>query len=86
MALYLTDAPNAATAFDLAADDPAGIVVLIQDGVTRAAESPDGVDCRAVADDARRRGLDADALGHAHTVTYTELVELIVAHPVVNLV
>ena len=85
MALYLADRTTAPTAFALAAADADGAVVLMQDGVAAAVDAPAEVPCYAIAPDVKRRGLHAALAAHVQQLSYAELVDLLVAQPVVNL-
>ncbi len=86
MAVYLTDAASAPTAFELAALDKDARVVLWQDGVVYAGRAPQNVACYAVTADLERRGLGSVVRNHVKRIDYHELVDLLFRHyPVVNL-
>lgn len=86
MALYLTDAATAETAFALAGLDADGLVVLWRDGVARAADTPSTVPCYVLAPDLERRGLGTVVRNHIQRIDYAALVELLLHHTtVVNL-
>ena len=84
--LYLVDQPFGANGLALAAQDGEAIVVLIQDGVYLdvSALSKAGRSVYAVKRDIERRGLGKHLVDGVKAIGFDELVDLIVAHKVVN--
>jgi sulfur relay protein TusB/DsrH len=84
--LYLIDQPFGGNALALAARDDEAIVVLIHDGVYLDASAPGkaGRPLYAVKRDVERRGLSKRLANGVKTIGFDELVDLIVAHKVVN--
>ena len=84
--LYLVDQPFGANGLALAAQDNEAVVVLIQDGVSLdiSALSRAGRPVYAVKRDAERRGLGKRLADGVKAIDFDELVDLIVAHKVVN--
>ena len=84
--LYLVDRPFAATALELAGDDPDAVVVLIQDGVYADVSKlkATGRAVYAIARDAERRGLAARLSPAIRQIGFDQLVDLIVDNKVIN--
>jgi sulfur relay protein TusB/DsrH len=84
--LYLIDQPFGANGLALAQHDDEAIIVLIQDGVNLDASSLGNGHhpVYAVKKDLQRRGLDERAARRVKPIDFGELVDLIVAHKVVN--
>ena len=84
--LYLVDQPFGANGLALAAQDDEAVIVLIQDGVYLDASdlSKRGRPIYAVQRDVERRGLGKHLADDVKTIGFDELVDLIVAHKVVN--
>ena len=84
--LYLVDKPYGANGLALAAQDEEAVVVLVQDGVyldvsgLRKAGRP----VYAVRRDIERRGLGKHLADGVKAIGFDDLVDLIVAHKVVN--
>lgn len=76
--LYLVDKPLASIARRTIADDPAPIVVLIQDGVFL--DPPADGPTYAMTDDVAVRGVDLPT--RVERISYDRLVELIFEHEV----
>jgi tRNA 2-thiouridine synthesizing protein B len=82
MALYLIDKPYGQNGLDLARLDPEAHVVLVQDGVYL---DPGGLaNVYALEEDALKRGVAARLPASVRLIGYGDLVDLIVAHKVVN--
>ena len=84
--LYLIDQPFGGNGLALAQHDDEAIIVLVQDGVNLDASSL-GNGARpvyAVKKDLERRGLAERAAPRVKPIDFGELVDLIVAHKVVN--
>ena len=84
--LYLIDQPFGGNGLALAQHDDEAIVVLVQDGVYLDVSSL-GNGARpvyAVKKDLERRGLAEQAAPRVRPIDFGELVDLIVAHKVVN--
>jgi sulfur relay protein TusB/DsrH len=84
--LYLVDQPVGANGLALAAQDDEAVVVLIQDGVYLDVSvlKKAGRPVHAVKRDVERRGLGKRLADGVKTIGFDELVDLIVAHKVVN--
>ena len=84
--LYLIDQPFGGNGLALAQHDDEAIIVLIQDGVNLDASSLGNghYPVYAVKRDLERRGLAEDAARRVKPIDFGELVDLIVAHKVVN--
>jgi len=84
--LYLIDKPLESNALALAARDDEAIVVLVQDGVyvDGSALGNSGRPVYAVKRDVERRGLTGRLPDGVRAIDFGELVDLIVAHKVVN--
>jgi len=84
--LYLIDQPFGGNGLALAQHDDEAIIVLIQDGVnldtSRLGNGAKPV--YAVKKDLERRGLAEQAARRVRPIDFGELVDLIVAHKVVN--
>ncbi len=81
--LYLVDRPFGENALKLAAMDTAAKIVLIQDGVYFDCSSV-GVETYAIRRDAERRGQAGRLPAFVKLIDYGQLVDLIVAHKVIN--
>jgi sulfur relay protein TusB/DsrH len=84
--LYLVDQPFGSNGLALAAQDDEAIVVLVQDGVyLDVSELSKAVrPVYAVKRDIERRGLAKRLSNGVKAIGFDELVDLIVAHKVVN--
>jgi sulfur relay protein TusB/DsrH len=84
--LYLVDQPFGSNGLALAARDEEAIVVLVQDGVYLDVSelSKAGRPVYAVKRDIERRGLGNRLPDGVKALAFGELVDLIVAHKVVN--
>jgi sulfur relay protein TusB/DsrH len=84
--LYLLDRPLGESGIDLALEDQAAKVVLIQDGVylDSGRLHAAGVEVYAVGSDVERRGQAFRLPGFVRVIDYGQLVDLIAAHKVVN--
>jgi sulfur relay protein TusB/DsrH len=84
--LYLIDEPFGGNGLALAAKDDEAVVVLIQDGafLDISALGRAGRPVYAVKRDVERRGLGKRLPDGVKTIGFDELVDLIVAHKVVN--
>ena len=84
--LYLVDKPYGANGLALAAQDEEAILVLIQDGVYLDVSglSKAGRPLYAMKRDIERRGLEKHLAHDVKAIGFDELVDLIVAHKVVN--
>lgn len=84
--LYLVDQPFGSNGLALAARDEEAIVVLVQDGVYLDASelSKAGRPVYTVKRDVERRGLGNRLPDGVKALGFGELVDLIVAHKVVN--
>lgn len=84
--LYLVDQPFGSNGLALAARDEEAIVVLVQDGVYLDVSEPSkaGRPVYAVKRDVERRGLGNRLSDSVKSLEFGELVDLIVAHKVVN--
>jgi len=84
--LYLLDQPSGSNGLALAARDDEAIVVLIQDGVYLDVSEigKAGRPVYAVKRDVDRRGLGKRLSNGVKAIGFDELVDLIVAHKVVN--
>ena len=84
--LYLIDRPFGGNGLNLALGDAGAIVVLIQDGVyldpTPILQA--GRTVVAVKDDVAKRGLESRVAPAVRCIEYGEVVDLILAHKVVN--
>jgi len=84
--LYLIDRPFGENGLNLALGDPDAIVVLVQNGVyldpTPVLKA--GRTVVAVKDDMEKRGLGARVADTVRRIEYGELVDLILAHKVIN--
>lgn len=83
--LYLVDKRTGPQALSLAAVDSGASVVLLQDGVYLDASSVKGK-VYAVKQDVELRGVASRLSGSVQLIDYGELVDLIMANKVVNLV
>jgi len=84
--LYLIDQPFGGNGLALAQHDDEAIVVLVQDGVNLDVSTL-GNGARpvyAVKKDLERRGLAAKATRQVKPIDFGDLVDLIVAHKVIN--
>ncbi len=84
--LYLIDRDAGEMALPLAAADPEALVVLIQDGVYLDAQLAVGAGrpvC-ALAPDLKVRGLEGRLPPQVKAIEYSDLVDLIFAHKVIN--
>jgi sulfur relay protein TusB/DsrH len=84
--LYLIDQPFGGNGLALAQHDDEAIVVLVQDGVNLDVSTL-GNRARpvyAVKKDLERRGLAAKATRQVKPIDFGDLVDLIVAHKVIN--
>ena len=84
--LYLIDEPAGGNGLALAARDDEAVVVLIQDGVylDDSTLGKNGRPVYAVKRDVERRGLGTRLPNGVKVIGFEELVDLIVAHKVVN--
>ena len=84
--LYLIDEPFGGNGLELAAGDDDAVVVLIQDGVYLDGSTlrKNGRPVYAVERDVERRGLGSRLPDGVKVIGFEELVDLIVAHKVVN--
>jgi sulfur relay protein TusB/DsrH len=84
--LYLIDQPFGGNGLALAQHDDEAIIVLIQDGVNLDTSSLENgaKPVYAVKKDLERRGLAEQAARLVKPIDFGELVDLIVAHKVVN--
>ena len=84
--LYLIDQPFAGNGLALAQHDDEAVIVLIQDGVNLDVSTlGNGAKAvYAVKKDLERRGLAKPAARRVKPIDFGELVDLIVAHKVVN--
>ena len=84
--LYLIDQPFGGNGLALAQHDDEAIIVLIQDGVNLDTSSlgNGAKPVYAVKKDLERRGLAEQAARGVRPIDFGELVDLIVAHKVVN--
>ena len=83
--LYLIDQPFGGNGLALAQHDDEAIIVLIQDGVNLDVSTVgNGRPVYAVKKDLERRGLAEQAARRVKPIDFGELVDLIVAHKVVN--
>ena len=84
--LYLIDQPFGANGLALAQHDDEAIIVLIQDGVNLDVSTlgNGAKPVYAVKKDLERRGLAERLPPHVKPIDFGELVDLIVAHKVVN--
>ncbi len=84
--LYLIDRPFGVNGLNLALRDPEAVVVLIQDGVylDPRAVLQAGRTVVAVKNDVVKRGLQSRIAEAVRRIEYGEVVDLIVAHKVVN--
>jgi len=84
--LYLIDEPFGGNGVALAAQDDEAVVVLVQDGVylDGSALRKNGRPVYAVKRDVERRGLGDRLPDGVRVIGFDELVDLIVAHKVVN--
>ena len=84
--LYLIDQPFGGNGLALAQHDDEAIIVLVQDGVFLDVSSlgNGAKPIFAVKKDLERRGLTAQAARRVKPIDFGELVDLIVAHKVVN--
>jgi len=84
--LYLIDRPFGGNGLNLALGDAGAIVVLIQDGVyldpTPILQA--GRTVVAVKDDVAKRGLENRVAPAVRRIEYGEVVDLILAHKVIN--
>lgn len=84
--LYLIDKPFGENGLALAQDDPEAQAVLIQDGVYL--DMREMIACGhrvyAVSQDVEKRGIRERILPDVKLIDYRELVDLIVAHKVIN--
>ncbi len=83
--LYLIDKRTGPQALSLAAVDSGASVVLLQDGVYLDASSVKGK-VYAVRHDVELRGVASRLSGSVQLIDYGELVDIILANKVVNLV
>jgi sulfur relay protein TusB/DsrH len=84
--LYLIDQPFGGNGLALAQHDDEAIIVLIQDGVNLDVSTlgNGAKPVYAVKKDLQRRGLAEQATHRVKPIDFGELVDLIVAHKVVN--
>ncbi|MFQ5803287.1 MAG: DsrH/TusB family sulfur metabolism protein [Candidatus Methylomirabilales bacterium] len=84
--LYLIDRPFGENGVNLALRDAEALAVLIQDGVYLDVASLLTHDRRVLAlrDDVDKRGLDERMANGVELISYSELVDLIVTHKVIN--
>jgi sulfur relay protein TusB/DsrH len=84
--LYLIDRPIGENGINLALEDAEALAVLIQDGVYLDVRSLLKHDRRvfALRDDVDKRGLSGRLMKRVELISYGELVDLIVAHKVIN--
>lgn len=84
--LYLIDRPFGENGMNLALGDPEALAVLIQDGVYLDVSSllKHGRRVFALQDDVEKRGLGERLTKGVGRISYGELVDLIVAHKVIN--
>ena len=84
--LYLIDQPFGSNGLALAQHDDEAIIVLIQDGVNLDVSTlgNGAKPVYAVKKDLERRGLAKPAARRVKPIDFGELVDLIVAHKVVN--
>jgi len=84
--LYLIDQPFGGNGLALAQHDDEAIIVLIQDGVNLDASTivNGSRPVYAVKKDLERRGLNGAASRRVKPIDFGELVDLIVAHKVIN--
>jgi sulfur relay protein TusB/DsrH len=85
--LYLIDQPFGGNGLALAQHDDEAIIVLIQDGVNLDVSTLGngaGPPVYAVRKDLERRGLVEQTARRVKPINFGELVDLIVAHKVVN--
>jgi len=84
--LYLVDKPSGKEALALAAADRGAQVVLLQDGVYLDPEPAhrSGAQVYAVERDVQLRGLGGRLPSYVKRIDYGGLVDLIVAHKVIN--
>ena len=83
--LYLLDKPNGPSGLALAAADSDAAVVLIQDGVYLDPSSAKGK-VYAVKRDVEQRGVASRLPASVRVIDYGELVDLIMANKVINLI
>jgi sulfur relay protein TusB/DsrH len=84
--LYLIDQPFGGNGLALAQHDDEAIIVLVQDGVNLDVSTLGNGNhpVYAVKKDLERRGLTKQAPHRAKPIDFGELVDLIVAHKVIN--
>jgi tRNA 2-thiouridine synthesizing protein B len=84
MAVYLVDKPQGQEALAIAALDDDAHIILIQDGVYLDTQSVADKAVYAVAEDVKRRGLVGRLPTHVKLIDYGEVIDLVLAHKVVN--
>ncbi|MFQ5593621.1 MAG: DsrH/TusB family sulfur relay protein [Anaerolineae bacterium] len=83
--LYLIDRPYGENGLNLAQIDPEALVVLVQDGVYFYGQAATwNVPVYAVQADLEVRGLEPLVPANIQRIDYSDLVDLIVEHKVIN--